>query len=208
MYYILDTNIWIDVGQRLLPCSKLKKPGVEVALAPLMIIELVRGVVRGGEARFPKNKALFECLADVGSSVMELPRVAMFAKLWNVNQGISGVRPKHYMDLMNLLIGSSSHSEFLKKAESGSMWTKMSNLDAIHEGVLDKELNALNPLAKRASIKTLHLHMARGYKLSGLLPDPELFAVTFSAAIEFLKYWVRQVRNGANPAKKQSWNVC
>jgi hypothetical protein len=182
MYYILDTNIWIDVGQRLLPCSKLKKPGVEVALAPLMIIELVRGVVRGGEARFPKNKALFECLADVGSSVMELPRVAMFAKLWNVNQGISGVRPKHYME--------------------------MSNLDAIHEGVLDKELNALNPLAKRASIKTLHLHMARGYKLSGLLPDPELFAVTFSAAIEFLKYWVRQVRNGANPAKKQSWNVC
>jgi len=48
MYYILDTNIWVDVGQGLLSCSKLKKPGVEVALAPLMVIELVWGVVKGG----------------------------------------------------------------------------------------------------------------------------------------------------------------
>jgi hypothetical protein len=43
--------------------------------------------------------------------------------------------------------------------------------------------------------------MARLYRLGGLLPDPELFARTFSAAIEFLKYSVLQVRRGANPKK-------
>jgi hypothetical protein len=202
MYYILDTNIWVDVGQGLLSCSKLKKPGVEIALAPLMIIELVWGVVKGGESRFSANRALFDCMARVGSSVMELPRVAIFNKLWNIREAVSGVRPEHYMTLMNILIGSNSHKEFLAKAEApGNPWVKLSNLDSIHKAVLDKELTALKPLAEKASVRTLHMHMVRAYQLGGLLPDPDLFVQTFSAAVEFLKYMVMQVRNGANPVK-------
>jgi hypothetical protein len=202
MYYIIDTNIWIDVAQGKIDCTKFKKPGIELAIAPMMLTELVRGVVKGGESKFPRNRALFDCMAQVASSVLELPKVFMFITLWKINQGVSGVRPHHYLMLINMLIQAKSHAEFLKAAEApGSPWTKMTRLDPIHEGVLDYELGFLRPLAAKASIKTLQVHMARQYKVSGLLPDPDSFERTFSAAVEFLKSSVAKVRNGANPKK-------
>jgi hypothetical protein len=104
--------------------------------------------------------------------------------------------------LMDYVLQSNSRAEFLRRAEApGSVWTRMTNINEIHEGVLDKELTALEPMARGASISTLHIHMTRNYGLSGLLPDPDHFAKTFSAAVEFLKSAVAQVRSGAKPKK-------
>jgi hypothetical protein len=91
---------------------------------------------------------------------------------------------------------------FLKKAEaSGSVWKRITDLDSIHEGVLDKELASLSTLAERASVKTLYVHMARTNQLGGLVPDPDAFEAKFSAAVEFLKSSVLLVRLGANVQK-------
>jgi len=51
-----------------------------------------------------------------------------------------------------MVVGSNSHKEFLRRTEAaGSVWKRMSELDSIHEGVLDKELRSLGKLAKEAA---------------------------------------------------------
>ena len=198
MYYIIDSNIWIDAGQGKLGCNDLiGKPGIKVALAPLVIIELVRGVVKGGESRFLRNRLMIECMAN--SEILELPKPFVFGILWKVYGGVSDVRPNHYKTLLDLLIGSKSLTEFLKKTEQpDSVWKRMSEMDSIHHGVLEKELRSLSTLADRASIKALHVHMAHMYRVGDLIPDPDSFEITFSAGVEFLRSSIIQVRNGAN----------
>ncbi len=201
MYYIMDTNIWIDVAQGKLSCADLTaKPAARVVLAPFMIVELVRGVVKGGEPHFLQNRSMIECMTQC--EILELPKVFISRILWNVLGGVSNVRPHHYSTLLGLLTGSKTLSEFLKKTENPSgVWKRIAELDSIHEGVLEKELRSLGTLADRASVKTLHVHMARTNQLGGMLPDPDAFEAKFSAAVEFLKSSVMQVRRGANVLK-------
>ena len=200
MYYIIDSNIWIDVGQEKLACKNVTgKPNVKVVLAPLMIIELVRGIIKGGESYFPRNRSMIQCMAN--SEILELPKVFISQVLWNVLGGVSKVRPHHYETLIGLLIGSKTLSDLKKTEEPESVWKRMAELDSIHEGVLEKELRSLGTLADRASVKTLHVHMARTNQLGGMLPDPDAFEAKFSAAVEFLKSSVMQVRRGANVLK-------
>jgi hypothetical protein len=201
MYYIPDSNIWIDLSQGKISCNDLLgKAQLKVVVAPLMIVELVRGTIRGGEQHFQQNRAMFSCM--VNCDILELPRVFIFGLLWKVYGGVSEVRPAHYKILFQMLVNSNSIADFLNKAEApGSVWKKMSDLDSIHETVLDKELASLKILAKKASVKTLHVHMAQLYKMGNIPPDPELIENKFSAALEFLRSSVIQVRNGANPLK-------
>ena len=66
MYYILDSNIWIDLAQGKLACADLiRKPTAKVVLAPLMIVEVVRGIIKGGERYFLQNRAMIGCMAQI-----------------------------------------------------------------------------------------------------------------------------------------------
>jgi hypothetical protein len=201
VHYILDSNIWIDVAQGKLDCADVVgKSTRNVVIAPFMLTELVRGIVKGGERHFSRNKSMIACMAHC--EILELPKVFISQILWNVLGGVSKVRPHHYKTLLGLLIGSRTFVDFLRRTEEpDSVWKKMGDLDSIHEGVLDKELRSLGTLADRASVKSLHVHMARTNKLGGLLPDPDTFEMKFSAAVEFLKASVMQVRRGANVLK-------
>lgn len=173
MYYIVDSNIWIDVAQGNLACNDvIGKTGVRVVLAPLMIIELVRGILKGGKSHFQENRLMIKCMATC--DILELPRVFMFQILWNVPGGVSGVRPQQYRTLLDLVIASQSLADFVIKTEApGSVWKRMVGLDSIHEDVLDKELSALGTIADRGSVQTLNVNMARMYKLNAMLPDPD-----------------------------------
>ncbi len=203
MRYIFDTNIWANVSRKRLSCDDLRgKAGVQIALAPLAIVELVRGVVRGGEFRFAANRAMVECMARDQPEILELPKIFVHKLIWNLSSSISGVRPEHYTLLMDLIVQSSSLAKFLAKAEApGSVWKKMTDLYSIHESVLDKELGSLKKLAEQASLKSIPVHITRFYQLGGLRPDPEFLVFKFSAAVEFLVNSIAQVRNGANPLK-------
>jgi hypothetical protein len=198
--YIFDTNIWVDVGRGTLTCEELRnRARSNLALAPLVIIELVLGTVKAREARFAQNKSMIECMAAGEPEILELPLVFVNKVVWNLAFGKSEVRPSHYRTLLNQLVGSGTRAEFLKKAEQrDSPWNKMTDLPSIHEGVLEKELKALEALGVGGS---LHARMAKTYRFAGLFPDPDWFAVTFSAAIEFTRSWLTLVRNGAKPRK-------
>jgi hypothetical protein len=201
--YILDTNIWVELARKRLICNDLQgKHGVQIALAPLAIVELVMGVIRGGEARFADNRTMIACMAQDQSEILELPLIFVNKLIWNLPIGNSDVRPEHYMLLMNLILQSSSLAQFLAKAESpGSVWKRMTNLYSIHESVLNKELASLELLAKQPHLKSLPARMTWLYKLGGLRPDPDWFSAKFSAAIEFMVSSIAQVKNGANPTK-------
>jgi hypothetical protein len=67
-------------------CGDLSgKSGVEVVIAPFMIIELVRATVKGGNQYFSQNKSLFQCMANF--EILELTKVFMYKTLWNVDGG-------------------------------------------------------------------------------------------------------------------------
>jgi hypothetical protein len=144
---------------------------------------------------------MLECLNKFG--ILELSRVFMFQMLWKITDGgVSRVRPGNYRNLLHMFVASKSFPEFIAKCEQpGSEWSRMGELDTIHDKVLDKELGSVDTLAARASLKTLHVHMARLYGRGGLLPDPSTFELTFSAAFEFLRSSTVKVRNGANLRK-------
>jgi hypothetical protein len=201
MYYILDSNIWIEVEKGTISCADLTLDGVEVAVAPLMLTELVRGLTKGGEKFFVAKKPMFECMAKCG--ILELPKPFIVKVLWNADGGgVSKVRPHHYATLLKMLTSSHSLAQFLKKAEApSSFWNKMTDLHSIHENVLDKELGSLNPLAKQGSLKAFSFHIANMYRMGGLSPDPGVIESKFSAALEFLRAYVLKVRRGANPMK-------
>lgn len=201
--HMFDTNVWIDVSHEQIKCSDLKeKAGAGLVLSPMTIVELVRGSVNGGEGNFERDQQMFKCMVDGTREILELPRVFVNKILWNLDVGVSGVRPQQYWDLLGMLTNSKSLSGFLAKAEgAGSAWTKMTQLYSIHESVLDKELKSLVPLAKQASVKALSVHVSRMYSCGGLAPDPALIEMRFSAAMEYIRTFILKVRNGAKPWK-------
>jgi hypothetical protein len=203
MFYIFDTNIWIDLSRGTLSCEELVgRAGLPIALAPFIINEFMKGLVTGGEGPFERNREAVKCMASTRPEILELPKSFIFRILWNVREGVATVRPQHYRTLIDLLVPSRSLEEFLRKTDkSESEWKRLRDLRSIHDEVLNKELGSLTPLAERASLKSLTRHMVRGYELGGLLPDPDFFETTFSAAVEFLKTSIVQVRNGAKPRK-------
>ena len=168
MRYILDTNIWVELAGKRLTCNDVRNAGVQIALAPLVIIELVNGVIRGGEARFADNKAMIACMAQGQPEILELPKIFVNKLIWNLPFGSADVRPEHYMLLINLLLQSTSLGRFLANAESPeSLWKKMTDLHTIHESVLDKELTSLKTLAERAHLDSLPARMTWLYRLGG-----------------------------------------
>jgi len=203
MKYVFDTNLWVDVSRGVLSCRDLQAPpGSSVVLSPLVIIELVNGVVQGGEEKFTQNRSMVRCMTCAGPEILELPRVFVETVIWNVPRDNGRVRPEHYRILLDMLAESASHADFLQRTEAvGSVWTRLSSLGSIHHDVLQKELKAMEIMAGSASLSTLHVHMARLYACGGLFPDPDWFQDRFSAAVEYLRTWVRMVRNGANPRK-------
>jgi len=199
----MDTNVWIDVRRGSVTCAELRrKAGINIVLAPPVIIELVRGVIKGNGQYFSQDQSLFRCMTQPETEILQLPRVFVTKVLWNTPGGTSGVVPEHYKQLMDSLIASKSFTEFLAKTEGkGSPWQRMSELHSIHEGVLEKELRSLERLAESASVKAIPVNLAKLYKCGGVFPDPESFERQFSAAIEFLRSSILQVRNDAKPRK-------
>lgn len=88
MYYIIDTNIWIDVSRGKLACEDITgKAAVRVALAPPVIIELVRGVMKSKGERFEGDHRLFRCMTQPKPEILPLPRVFVSTLLWNLSDG-------------------------------------------------------------------------------------------------------------------------
>jgi hypothetical protein len=203
MRYILDTNVWVEAARGNIACRDLvDKSGITVVLAPPVVIELIRGLIRGGGQYFSRDRALFQCMMNSDLEILELPKAHVLRALWNISGGKTGILPEHYRRLIESLVRSRTFDDFISETERPeSLWKKMNQIDAIHEGVLEKELSALETLAEKASVNAIPRNTSRMYSVGGLLPDPDLLCVKFSAGIEFIKSSMIRIRNGANPRR-------
>jgi hypothetical protein len=202
MYYIMDTNIWVEVIQGTISCDQLcAKPHLRVVVAPFMIVELMKATVKNKGKYFVSDQKMFRCMAKF--DILELTKPLLFKILWNISEaGVSKVRPDTYKSLLKMMLVSKTFNEFISKTEApDSMWNKVSDWGLIHEGVLDKESDALGKLARGGSVLNLHTHVAQLYRVGGLMPDPDTVETLFSAGLEYLRSNVMKVRNGANPKR-------
>lgn len=150
-----------------------KNKGAAIVLAPPVLIELFRGVIRGQDPSFRDNQAIFPCASDTDSEILELPVPFMWKILWNISGGKSGVRPAHYKNLIDMLGRSRSFSELLHETKRpGRPWQHIDRADQIHKAFVDQELRALEVLAMRKSKLKLSTRVAKQYTLGGLCPIP------------------------------------
>ena len=94
---ILDTNVWIDLGRRRVSFDDLvaaqRQAEWEYLLAPPVLIELFRGLIRGEGQHFNSNKYIIQCANSLACEILPLPIPFMWKALWNVSGGDSAVRP-------------------------------------------------------------------------------------------------------------------
>lgn len=183
-----------DVREKI---ENLSKCDSEFVIAPPVLTELVRGLIKGGPCGFDKNMKVFSWLHDRGWRILPLPRPFVASFLESCATSRSCVEPGHYEQMIGLIASSKSLDDFKNAIRtSNCAWKDIFEADEIHNAVLNKEFEALMKISQEQS----------GRSLAGTLAN--VFGVpqnkvkrNFSAAIEFLMASVSAVRNGAKPRK-------
>jgi hypothetical protein len=201
--YIPDTNVLIGFGKDAAIRQKLERSlasGTSFAIAPPVIIELVRGMVANNGKTFANDKEVFPWIRGNRFPVMELTLPFAGKLLKSKPIRTSGVQPLHYGQLIGMVVESGSFSDFMARAEApDSVWKMLGNLHSIHEGQLDKELGALVTLASNGGDTAAAF--SRMFGMPGCRPNPLIVRKLFSAAFEFLESSLAKVRYGAKPRK-------
>jgi hypothetical protein len=203
--FLPDTNVWKHIGKDEILTPKFEKSltaGDKFLIGPPALIELVRGLVRGGTERFPGDQKMFAWMTNRKCEILDLSRPFM-AKVLRTNLPTnSGVSPAHYEKLIEMVVSSNCFDEFVKGCNAdGSAWKNIESLDQIHEEQIEKELRALEDLAKQGKYLDIPGRLASTFGAPGCRPIPILLRHRFSAAIEYLETSVRRVAQGANLRK-------
>lgn len=201
--FLPDTNVWIDVGRDAPLTEKFEKAlraGDQFMIGPPALIELVRGMVRCGQA-FPEDKKTYAWMKDHGCEVLELPRPFMAKVLHTALPIQSGVTPQHYRELIDMVVNSADINEFNQRCNANnSVWRNIDSIDHIHEGQIDKELRALEDLARQHKLDITRL-LSMWFGAHGCRPNPLIIGIKFSAALEYLDNSIQKVVQGAKPRK-------
>jgi hypothetical protein len=203
--YLPDTNVLVDFGRDLLVRRKIESAaenGADFLIAPPALIELVRGMIAHGHKTFEKDKEVFVWIHAQGHKILDLPRPFM-AKILRTSAGKrSDVVPKHYEQLIDMIVRSSNFDEFLERSQTpASVWKEITHSHEIHETVLNREHVALAEHAKERRDKYLARHLSQTFGAPGCRPNPIIVERRFSAAIEFLESSFAKVRGGAKTRK-------
>lgn len=198
-YYVLDTNIWLDLRRGKVSCYELSSRA-QVVVEPFVIMELMKETVKHKGKYFESDKRVFQCMSQC--RILELTKVFIHQRLWNSGEEASTkVRPENYRKLLHMMVDSGSYDEFIKKTKSaGSEWSQAETWDVTHEGVLDKELLAVEQLSK-VDPKSIATGFVKLYPFKGSFPKEDSIEKEFSAALEYLRSVIAKVRNGANLPK-------
>jgi len=203
--YLPDTNIIINYARD--PDTKAKidrasSTGAKFVIAPPTMTELTIGVVKGGPARFARNKVMFEWLKAQSKNILDLPRPFM-GQVLGFPSRKSKVDLIHHLQRIEFVTEASDFADFLKRKDApGSLWPDIETAASVHEQQLDKEFAALQKLATRPpSSYDLAEEFAKLFAINGKYPDPKEFRFHFSAALEYAETTIRRIREGANPRK-------
>jgi hypothetical protein len=202
--FLPDTNVWIRAREDAGLTSRFENAlaaGNKFLIAPPALIELVRGTVRQGNKEFCEDKKTYLWMRDHKCEVLELPKPFMANILNIAYPQIPRVIPKHYEQLIVMLISSADFDEFVKRCNAkDSVWKNIESLDQIHGEQIDKELGWLKKLASQG------LEIAKAYSMlfgvPGCRPNPLIIQREFSASIEYLESSFRKVAvQRADPQK-------
>jgi hypothetical protein len=176
------------------------KAHIQVVVAPFVIMELMKETVKHKDKYFDNDKRVFQCMAQF--DVLPLTKVFIYQRLWNSGEEASArVGPENYKKLLQMMVDSGSYNEFIEKTKSaGSEWFQTEAWSTTHEGVLDKELRAVDQLAK-VDPEFIATGLAKLYVFKGSFPKDDAVEKEFSAALEYLRSVIVKVRNGANLRK-------
>jgi hypothetical protein len=201
--FMPDTNIWIGVGRDEAVTASFEKAiakGDSFVVAPPALIELVRGLVSSNE-HFMEDQKTYAWIESNHCEVLELPRIFM-AKILRTTTADSGVRPDHYIQLMDMVVGAQDFDHFVTQCNGdGSVWKSIENLDEIHETEIETELRSMEELARRRRPINLAKSLAMTFGAPGCRPIPLRVSSYFSAAIEYLESSIQKVGRGAKPRK-------
>lgn len=204
-HLVPDTNVWIGVGRDPDLSHELERAqanGSKVLVAPPALIELVRGMVRHGDATFVEDRKTYQWMVDNKCLVLELTKPFMIDVLGADPLRISRVLPAHYHQLIGMVTASNSLDEFVQRCNAkDSVWHNVEKLDAIHEAQIEKELNALEALAKQDKDLDVSGGLAKTFTVCGAPPSAATVREHFSAAIEYLQSSLKKVSQGAKPRK-------
>jgi hypothetical protein len=201
MNYLFDTNVWVQLAQKKITCADLSQNSKgRVVIAPFVIMELMKESVKHAGKYFENDKRVFECMASF--EVLPLTQPFIYQRLWNSAEVPSArVVPETYKKLLQLIVDSTSYTEFLKETKApGSEWSGVERWDTIHQAELDKELSFVRKLAEEDH-ESIAIGIAKLYPLKGSLAGEDRVENEFSAALEYLRSLVVKVKNGANLPK-------
>jgi len=203
--FLPDTNVWKHISKDEVLTPKFEKAmaaGDKFLIGPPALIELVRGLVRGGAERFSEDQRMFAWMRNKKCEILDLTRPFMARVLRTNLPANSGVFPAHYAQLIEMVVSSATFDEFVQHCNAGgSVWKDIESLDQIHEGQVEKELRALEDLAKQGVSLDVPARLASTFGAPGCRPIPIVVRRRFSAAIEYLETSVRKVAQGAKPRK-------
>lgn len=203
--YLPDTNVLIDFGRDPVVRTTLenaRRNGAVFLVGPPALIELVRGMVMRGRDSFEQDREVFIWLHTEAFEVLPLPRAFMAKVLRTSPTRRSGVEPLHYRQLMQMIVDSANFDDFLRRSRgAGSVWQEIGRADEIHRDELDKELSALEDMARAGGGHGVATRLARTFGAPGCRPNPLILERQFSAAIEFLESSLAKIRAGSKPRK-------
>lgn len=204
--FLPDTNVWIDVGRDAGLTPKFEKAlaaGDKFLIAPPALNELVRGMVRQGKETFSDDQKTYLWMKEHKCEVLELTKPFMAKSLNTTLPTNSGVIPKHYEQLIEMVANSDSFDEFVRRCNANdSVWKNMESLDRIHEAQIETQLRALEQLARQGKNLDIPEGLSLMFGAPGCRPNPLIISRQFSAAIEYLETSVRKVAvQGAKPRK-------
>lgn len=203
--FLPDTNVWKNVGKDAALTRAFEKAlatGDRFLIAPPALIELVRGLVRGGVETFSEDRKMFGWMRSNNCEIVELTRPFMAKILRTNTPSNSGVLPAHYGQLIDMVVKSETFDDFVRiSKKDGSVWKHVESLDGIHEAQLEKELLALEQLAKEGRALNISERLSATFGIPGCRPIPLILRLRFSAAIEYIESVVRKMAQGANPRK-------
>jgi hypothetical protein len=205
--YLADTNILIEFGHAAAVRAKFEaalQNGSTFRIAPPALIELVRGMIRGGSAGFDNNRIAFVWLRNHDCQILDLPKPFM-ARILRTSTRQSGVEPEHYRELIKMIACAADFDEFTTKAQvPGGVWRDIGRADEIHQAELDRELAAIVTMARRSGSQNVASGLSRMFGIPGCRPNPLILQSKFSAALEFLETSLARIRGSANANPRQN----
>jgi hypothetical protein len=101
-----------------------------------------------------------------------------------------------------MVVSSVTLEEFVTRCNAKeSTWNKMDSMDQIHEAQIEKEMKALEDMAKQGKSLGIAERLSMTFGVAGCRPDPAVISVRFSAAIEYLETSIQKLIQGAKLRK-------